>query len=49
MAEPIVRRELTITNALGLHARPAAMFVQLASKFASEISVETASTESAVW
>ncbi len=40
MAEPIVRRELTITNALGLHARPAAMFVQLASKFASEISVE---------
>jgi|LAHU01.1.fsa_nt_gb phosphocarrier protein len=40
MAEPIVRRELTITNALGLHARPAAMFVQLASKFASEITVE---------
>ena len=40
MAEPIGRRELTITNALGLHARPAAMFVQLASKFASEITVE---------
>jgi len=40
MAEPIVRREFTITNALGLHARPAAMFVQLASKFASEITVE---------
>lgn len=52
MAEPIVRRELTITNALGLHARPAAMFVQLASKFASEISVErgaSGSTARASW
>lgn len=36
----VVRRELTISNALGLHARPAAMFVQLASKFSSEITVE---------
>jgi len=43
MAETIVRRELTITNTLGLHARPAAMFVQLASKFLSEITVERGS------
>ncbi len=43
MAETIVRRELTITNSLGLHARPAAMFVQLASKFLSEITVERGS------
>ncbi|MEI6633431.1 MAG: HPr family phosphocarrier protein [Chlamydiota bacterium] len=39
----MVRRELTITNSLGLHARPAAMFVQLASKFLSEITVERGS------
>ena len=43
MAETIVRREFTITNTLGLHARPAAMFVQLASKFLSEITVERGS------
>jgi phosphocarrier protein len=43
MADTIVRRELTIVNALGLHARPAAMFVQLASKFISEITVERGS------
>lgn len=39
----VVRRELTISNTLGLHARPAAMFVQLASKFSSEITVERGS------
>ena len=31
---------LQIKNALGLHARPAALFVRLASSFASEIIVE---------
>lgn len=30
---------LTITNKVGLHARPAALFVQTAAKFASNISV----------
>lgn len=36
--EPItVRRELTITNELGLHARPAAQFVRRANAFRSEI------------
>ena len=33
-------RELTIVNKLGLHQRPAAMFVKLASKFQSEILIE---------
>ena len=31
---------VVIENTLGLHARPAALFVQLANKFQSEISVE---------
>ncbi len=31
--------ELTITNKVGLHARPASLFVQEASKFDSEIMV----------
>jgi phosphotransferase system HPr (HPr) family protein len=32
-----VRREVRITNELGLHARPAAQFVKSANKFRSEI------------
>jgi phosphotransferase system HPr (HPr) family protein len=31
--------QLSITNAVGLHARPASLFVQEASKFESEIMV----------
>ncbi|MCB1126282.1 MAG: HPr family phosphocarrier protein [Verrucomicrobiae bacterium] len=34
-------RELVILNQLGIHARPAAMFVKVANQFASEIMVET--------
>ncbi len=34
-----VEKELEIINELGLHARPAAMFVKLANRFASEITV----------
>lgn len=34
-----IRREITVRNKLGLHARPAAMLVQLTSKFNSEITV----------
>ncbi len=30
---------VSITNRLGLHARPAMMFVDVASKFASEVTV----------
>ncbi len=35
-----VSRELTLTNELGLHARPAAMFVKTASRFRAEVWVE---------
>lgn len=40
MSEKIVKKDITITNKLGLHARPAAMFVQLAGKFSSDITVK---------
>ena len=33
-------RELVVGNKLGLHARPAAMFVRIANRFASDIQVE---------
>ena len=33
-------KELTILNSKGIHARPAAMFVKAASRFACEILVE---------
>ena len=35
-----VARDLTVTNKLGVHARPAAMFVKIANKFESDIFVE---------
>jgi len=35
-----VVRDLVIGNKLGLHARPAAMFVRVANRFASDIVVE---------
>ena len=34
-------RNLTILNRFGIHARPAALFVKTAGKFASDILVET--------
>jgi len=33
-------QEFTITNKLGIHARPAAQFVKTANKFDAEITVE---------
>lgn len=36
----MAKKELTIINKLGIHARPAAQFVRLASKFDSDIVVE---------
>jgi phosphocarrier protein len=33
-------KELTVQNKLGIHARPAAMFVKTANRFASNILVE---------
>jgi phosphocarrier protein HPr len=35
----LVERQVTIVNELGLHARPAAAFVKLASRFKAEVSV----------
>ncbi len=36
----MIKKELTIMNKTGLHARPASMFVQKASKFKSSIMIE---------
>lgn len=33
-------KEITITNKLGIHARPAALFVKTANQFDAEITVE---------
>jgi phosphocarrier protein len=35
-----VSREFTVKNKLGIHARPAAMFVKTANKFRADIHVE---------
>ena len=35
----IVEKVVTIKNKQGLHARPAALFVQIANKFASDITI----------
>ncbi|HHZ16888.1 MAG TPA: HPr family phosphocarrier protein [Peptococcaceae bacterium] len=36
----MIKREITITNKTGLHARPASMFVQTAGKFKSSVTIE---------
>ena len=41
----MVEREIQVTNKLGLHARPAAMLVQMASKFKSEIRLKKEDVE----
>jgi len=38
--EKVLTKELTITNTLGLHARPAAMFVKLCNTYKAEIWVD---------
>jgi phosphocarrier protein HPr len=35
----MIEKKVTVTNKLGLHARPSAMVVQTASQFKSEISL----------
>ncbi len=37
---PLVKKDLLITNKLGIHARPAAMFVKTANRFACDVFVE---------
>ena len=36
----VVKKALRVKNKLGLHARPAALFVQIANKYDAEISVK---------
>jgi phosphocarrier protein HPr len=38
---PQIEKEIIIKNPQGLHARPAAMFVQIASRFNSSVTVQT--------
>ncbi|MGC3959800.1 MAG: HPr family phosphocarrier protein [Verrucomicrobiota bacterium] len=40
MSAKKLSKELTVQNKLGIHARPAAMFVKTASRFTCEIMVE---------
>ena len=37
---PKIEKEIVIKNSQGLHARPAALFVQIASKYDSNITVK---------
>jgi phosphocarrier protein len=38
--KPALRREFVVLNKLGIHARPAAMFVRVVNKFSCSILVE---------
>lgn len=41
MSDPIQAKRLcTVTNKLGIHARPAALFVKTANRYESDIAVE---------
>ena len=35
-----IKKEMVVINKLGIHARPAAMFVKIASKFSCDVFVE---------
>ena len=37
---PVIEKEITIQSIQGLHARPAALFVQTAAKYSSEVTIE---------
>jgi phosphocarrier protein len=37
---PRIEKELTVVNKQGLHARPAALFVQISEKYDSQVTVE---------
>jgi phosphocarrier protein len=36
----MIEKTVTVTNALGIHARPASMIVQAAGKYRSDVSLE---------
>ena len=40
MADDTVEKNCTVRNKMGLHARPAAMIVQAANKFACDVTLE---------
>jgi phosphotransferase system HPr (HPr) family protein len=42
---PLVKKRVAIKNRQGLHARPAALFVQIANKFNSRITVRNENEE----
>ena len=42
---PLVKKKVIVKNSQGLHARPAAAFVQLASKFNSNVTLRRDSQE----
>jgi len=37
---PQLSEQITVKNSQGLHARPAAMFVQIASRYNSDVTIE---------
>ncbi len=41
----LIEKELVVRNKQGLHARPAALFVQIANKYESEIKVKKGKDE----
>ena len=41
----LIEKELVVKNKQGLHARPAALFVQIASKYESEVKVRKGKDE----
>jgi phosphotransferase system HPr (HPr) family protein len=38
---PLVKKKVVVKNKQGLHARPAALFVQIANKFTARITVKS--------
>lgn len=41
----MILKEITITNSSGLHARPASLWVQMASRYKSSIKIKTNDSE----
>jgi phosphotransferase system HPr (HPr) family protein len=45
---PMIEKRVVVTHKVGLHARPASLFVQTANKYSATISVQNLSTKSDV-
>jgi len=37
---PVIEKEIVIKNSQGLHARPAALFIQIATKYNSKVTIQ---------